>query len=154
MSVLLQKALRPATIRLHLEATDKDAAIRELLALIDDDEHLRDRAAAEEALFAREISMSTGMGDGIAMPHAKTNTVDHLTMALGLKAGGLDFDSADGEPAKIFFLTLSPANKAGPHIQLLSEVSNIMRHAEAREAILKATSPEGVFALLTDGQWG
>jgi mannitol/fructose-specific phosphotransferase system IIA component (Ntr-type) len=148
MSGILLKALKPEAIRLRLEATTKEAAIRELVGILDSVEPLQDRAEAERVIFAREQTMSTGMQDGLAIPHAKTDVVEHLVVALGLKPEGLDFDCADGQPARILFVTLSPTNKAGPHIQLLAEVTGVLRHQAAREAVLQAKTPEEVIAAL------
>ncbi len=153
MASMLQKVLKPEAIRIRLQATNKQEAIRELVDILDQAEHLKDRAEAERVLFARERSLSTGLQDGIAIPHGKTDTVDHLVVAIGIRKDGIDFDCADGKPARIFVLALSPASKAGPHIQFLAEISSILAKPEARQRLLSAASPQEVYSLLTLKKW-
>ena len=93
--------------------------------------------------------MSTGLQEGIAIPHGKTDTVESLVAAIGIKKDGVPFDSLDGRPAQIIALTLSPANKPGPHIQFLAEVSKALGMAAVREQLLAAGSEEAVLAALS-----
>jgi len=106
---------------------------------------VKDREAALKAVLEREQKMSTGMQQGIAIPHGKTDAVDRLVAVVGLKPEGIDFDSMDGQPARILVMTLSSLSRTGPHIQFLSEISQVLNNAEKREALLRAqTAAEAV----------
>ncbi len=147
---VLQRALNVNAVRLNLQATTKKAVIRELLAIADEVYNLKDRAACEKVVMAREKSLSTGMQNGIAMPHGKTDTVDRLIAVVGLQPDGIDFNCFDEQPARIFVMTLSPASKAGPHIQFLAEISSLLRDEEARELLLQSATPAEAYATLTN----
>jgi PTS system nitrogen regulatory IIA component len=105
-----------------------------------------DCEGALEALLAREQSMSTGMQHGVALPHAKTDVVQKMVVAVGLKKSGVDFQSIDGEPSRIFVMILSPAEIAGPHIQFLAGVSALLDSEESRKKLLASQTPEQIVA--------
>jgi len=84
--------------------------------------------------------MSTGMNNGVAIPHGKTDSVDQLVVAVGLKSSGIDFDSVDRKPSDIFIMTISPASRSGPHIQFLAEVSKVLRDEDSRRRLRVARS--------------
>ncbi|MEA3421261.1 MAG: PTS sugar transporter subunit IIA, partial [Acidobacteriota bacterium] len=102
-----------------------------------------------EAVLTREEKMSTGMENGIAIPHGKTDSVDHLIIAVALKKEGVDFDSMDGQASKIFIVTVSPQSRSGPHIQFLAEVSKLLKEPEAREMLLAARTVEEVIRVFS-----
>jgi len=151
-SAFLRHALRPELVRMDLGADTKVSAIRELVGILDEAGLLHNRAEAERVVLEREEVMSTGMEYGIAIPHGKTDTVDELLVALALKPDGIDFDCADGRPATILLVTLSPASRTGPHIRLMAEVSRLLSDPTLRDRVLAASSPESVVALLTTGE--
>jgi len=130
-------------------AETKDEAIHEMLDVLETAGVLPDRAAAEKVVFERERVMSTGMECGIAIPHGKTDTVDQLIVAVGIKREGLDFDCADGQPARMFIMTLSPVSRSGPHIRFLAEISRLLHTADVRERVLNAADSREVVAVLT-----
>ena len=142
-------AISVDSIALNLEATDKWAAIEELLDILVRGGKIPDREAALDVLLTREKKMSTAMGNGIAIPHGKTSTVDTLVSAIGIKPEGLDFDAIDGEPCTLFVLTLSPTTRTGPHIQFLAEISRQLTQESVRQKILSATTEAEVHQILT-----
>ena len=144
-----KKALSRQAVTLDLEGSTKDAVIEELVDLLDRAGKLRDRKAALKAVLEREKKMSTGMQNGIAIPHGKTESVDALAAAVGIKKDGLDFDSMDGEPSRIFILTVTPANRTGPHIQFLAEISRLLNDAAVRQRLLNAGSDMELIDILT-----
>ncbi len=144
----LRDAIVPRHLRPELTATDKPGIIRELLDILEQAGTLPDRKAAEAAVVEREACMSTGLERGIAIPHGKTDTVERLLVAVGLKPEGVDFDAADGQPSRIFILTLSPASRSGPHIRFLAEVSRLLQDDTRREQLLAAATPEAMAAAL------
>jgi len=93
--------------------------------------------------------MSTGMQNGIAIPHGKTDAVDQLIAGVGIHRAGVDFACMDGKPAHIFIMTLSPENRAGPHIQFLAEISKVLSRPELRENLLNAATADEILNLLT-----
>ena len=84
--------------------------------------------------------MSTGIGDGIAIPHGKSDAVVRLAAALGTQRRGVDFESLDGEPAYVFFLLVSPANVSGPHIKALARISRLLKNDEFKKRLIAADS--------------
>ncbi|NCC51007.1 MAG: PTS sugar transporter subunit IIA [Spartobacteria bacterium] len=146
----IKKALTKETVLLALSGTAKNEVIAELLDFLLAAHHLTllDRDRALQALYAREAKMSTGMENGVAIPHAKIADVDRMYAVLGIKKDGVDFDALDGKPSQIFVMTLSPADRAGPHIQFLAEISQILNNAAIREKLLAATSEEDVLLLI------
>lgn len=144
----LKKALSKESIRLNLQSRDKNAVIEEMLDILMENRQLRDRKAALKAIVEREKKMSTGMQNGIAIPHGKSDTVDGLVAAIGISREGVDFESLDGKPAHIIVMTLSPVNRTGPHIQFLAEISRLLNSAEARQRMLEATTEEQVLDVI------
>ena len=145
----IRKAISKEAIRLSLEARDKNGIIEELLDLIVRTGRIPDRKAALKCLLEREKKMSTGMHHGLASPHGKTDTLDSLVASVGILPEGVDFGSMDGEPSKIFILTVSPANRAGPHIQFLAEISRLLNREDVRRQLLEAQTVDEVYELLT-----
>jgi PTS system nitrogen regulatory IIA component len=130
-----------------LQGDTKEAVIEELLAVLVRNEAVRDAAAARDAVWTREKSMSTGMQYGIAIPHGRTDGVDQLVCAVGLKREGVEFDSIDGQPARIIVLTLSPKAAAAPHVQFMSSISQVLG-GEGREALLACRTATGMYNVL------
>lgn len=144
----LRKALTKDSIKLDLESTSKSGVIEELLDLLVASGKINDRKTALKALLEREKKMSTGMQKGIAIPHAKTDMVDSIVAAIGVKKEGVNFGALDGQPSNIFILTLSPAKRAGPHIQFLAEVSRMLNNDEVRNRVLQANSRNEIIEML------
>ncbi len=143
-----KKPLTVETISLELKGTTKTEILSEMVDLLMASGHIRDREAVLKAITDREKRMSTGMQNGIAIPHGKTDSVDCLVAALGIKHEGIDFGALDGQPSTIFVMTVSPDSRTGPHIQFLAEVSRPLNDASVRAKILAATTREEVLQLL------
>ncbi len=135
-------------IKRRLRGSTKAEIIDELLDLLDRSGQLTDVAAAREAVWEREDSMSTGLQYGVAIPHGKTDAVDRLVCAVGLRPRGVDFKSMDGKPSQIFVLTLSPKSKPAPHLQFMSTVSRIL-NKNGRRRVLAARTAEVVLEEFT-----
>lgn len=143
-----KKPLTVETISLDLKGNDKEEILSEMVNLLAASGHIRDKEAVLKAVTDREKRMSTGMQNGIAIPHGKTDSVDCLVAALGIKREGIDFGALDGQPSTIFVMTVSPDSRTGPHIQFLAEVSRPLNDASIRAKILSAASREEVLRLL------
>ncbi|MDR1908710.1 MAG: PTS sugar transporter subunit IIA [Spirochaetaceae bacterium] len=146
----LKTVLAKETINLHLRGTSKEEIINELLDVLVAANKIPDRNVAYEAIMERERKMSTGMKHGIAIPHGKSPSITDLVACIGISENPVDFDSLDGEPCRIFILTLSPVEKTGPHLQFLAEISLLFKSAEKRTEILKAGSPEEILKILSE----
>lgn len=145
----LKKLLSEDTIIFNLKATTKEGIIEEMIDLLVTRGRIKDRDAALRAVLEREQKMSTGMQHGIAIPHGKTDSVDKLVTAMALKKEGVDFGSMDGKPSTIFIMTISSVSRTGPHIQFLSEISQVLNDPEKRDRILQAQSSSEVMDVLT-----
>ena len=132
----LKKVLSPETVWVDLKADSKLGIIEEMIDRLVAAGKIKDREAALQAVLEREEKMSTGMQNGVAIPHGKTDSVKGLVAAVGLNKSGVDFDSMDGEPSTIFIMTVSPAKRTGPHMQFLAEVSRLLGSASERKKLL------------------
>jgi mannitol/fructose-specific phosphotransferase system IIA component (Ntr-type) len=144
----LKKILSEDLVILHLQGITKPEIIGEMLDALCAAGRVRNRERAWQALMEREAKMSTGMQSGLALPHAKTDETDRLVAAIGLKREGVPFDSLDGQPSTIFVMTLSPLNRAGPHIQFLAEIGRLIHDASVRQRLLAAQTPQDALKAL------
>lgn len=143
-----KRILSKEAVVLRLQGTSKEQIIEELIDVLVSAGKIADRKSALKAVMEREKKMSTGLQNGIAIPHGKSDTVEALVAALGLKPEGVAFDSLDGQPAQIFLMTLSPASRTGPHIQFLADISRVLHDPSMRERVLSAPSAEALVELL------
>jgi PTS system nitrogen regulatory IIA component len=140
--------ITPDTITLNLKGATKEAVITELLDMLSAQGKLVDWTAALKDLIDREQNMSTAIPNSIAVPHAKTNAVQELTAALGIKKSGLDFDSPLDDKTRIFILALAPPNKAKPLYKFILAITAALNNDTLRSKILAATTSEEVTELL------
>ena len=119
-----------------------------MLDLLEKSGKINDKKAVLNALIEREKSMSTGLGNGIALPHARTDAVKEISVAIGIKKGGVDFASLDGKPAFIFVMIASPSSGQAPHMQVLSAVSGALMQEEIKTKLLEATTADEVINIL------
>jgi CPA1 family monovalent cation:H+ antiporter len=140
--------IRPEHILADIAEVGKDNIIKELLAALDKTGAVPNFDAAFSALLAREKTLTTGIGDGIALPHAKIPGITDIVAALGVKKEGLDFDSMDGKPVNIVVLILSPESKPRPHIQFMATISRFLNNPETRKKILDAETAADIHSLI------
>ena len=145
----LKKYLDKNNIFLDLKSGSKETVIEEMIDRLVDSGKLKEKARPLQAIQAREQKMGTGMEHGIAIPHGKTDAVDHLVTAVGLKQEGIDFEAIDGKPSRIFIMTVSPLNRTGPHIQFLAEVSKLLKDDGTRKRLLAARTAEDVIRVFS-----
>jgi mannitol/fructose-specific phosphotransferase system IIA component (Ntr-type) len=131
--------LHKENIIIDLQGNTKEEIIKELIEKLDisDDER---KAEIFNAVMEREALSSTGMEDGVAMPHGKINADINISVVMGLKKDGIDFNSLDGQPSQIFVLLVSPSSGNAPHIQALASISNILSNPDARKELIAAVS--------------
>lgn len=143
----IKNILTPDVVSTSLKSTTKEDVIGELLDMLVASKAVSDRDEVFEALMERERKMSTGIQYGVAIPHAKTKAVKSLAACIGIKPEGIDFASLDGEPSRIFIMTVSPIDRVGPHVQFLAEISMVIKDEKARESLIKARTPQEVLAV-------
>lgn len=134
----LKKYLIEKTIIPRIKHDAKEEILLELLEVLCESGKLRHSQLddALDALLKREKKMSTGIQDGLAIPHAKISGIKDLIACMGLKPEGVDFDSLDGKPSTIFILTLSPVDTPVPHVQFLAEISQRLGDENRRTRLL------------------
>jgi PTS system nitrogen regulatory IIA component len=143
--------LSKKAITMDIKSTKKEDVLRELVdALINAGEiEKRHRNKLVEALMNRESLGSTAIGQGIAIPHAKSDCVEKLVAAFGLSRKGVDFDSLDGEPAHIFFLLVAPQDSAGPHLKALARISRLLKDKYFRDALRSCADDKSIVKAIT-----
>jgi PTS system nitrogen regulatory IIA component len=134
----------------HLKGETKDAIIAELIDALDRAGKLPDRAEALKAVMDRESTMSTGLENGVALPHGKSTTVPRLVAAFGLKPEGVDFKALDGQPSRLFVLVVSAVTRASQHIQFLGELGRALMCPAVREKLLDVETIGAVADVLTE----
>lgn len=143
----LSERLTPNRIRIPLTSETKDEVLRELVSILPNhDDEARERIL--QAIVEREAKMSTGIGQGVAIPHGKCELVTEMEIAFGISARPIDFASLDGKPVLIFFLLVSAPDKSGPHIRALAQISRMLSSPSLRDELGAARTPEDVVRLI------
>ena len=148
----LSDLLNEDAISLSLKARDKESSIKELVQLLESAHHVDTKGEILSKVLQRESMMSTGIGNGVAIPHGKTRLLDQLVAACGVSRAGIDFDSMDGEPATLFILLVSPENLRGPHVKALANVSRLLKEESVRDALRASETPAGFLATLREAE--
>ncbi|MGN0942153.1 PTS fructose transporter subunit IIABC [Fusobacterium varium] len=152
---MINNMLSENCINLDLKGTNKGQIIDELVEMLNAAGKLNDKEEYKKEILKRESQSSTGLEEGIAIPHAKTSAVKVPSIAFGLSKAGVDYDSLDGEPSKLFFMIAAPANASDTHIEVLSKLTTTLLDDDIRERLLNATSPKEVIEILsTDTEKG
>lgn len=133
-----------------LTATDKEGVIAELIAPISRLKQI-DRNDLVRVIMNREQLGSTGIGEGVGIPHGKLRDLSSLVMGFGLSRQGIDFDAIDGQPVYIFFLLLTPENAAGLHLKMLARISRILKNDLFRQQLREAQTADDVYAVIQSG---
>lgn len=150
MSVKIAELLDPAAIVAELKGTGKNDVLAELAeALIAANPALR-RDEVIRVLLERERLGSTGIGDGIAIPHGKLKNLEKQLIAFGLSRKGVDFDAMDGKPAKLFFLLIAPEEAVGIHLKTLARISKLLKTSQARERLQTATDRQQIHRIIAE----
>lgn len=136
-------------INLNLKGQTKQEIIDEMVEILYQGGKLNDKEEYKKAILAREAQSSTGLEEGIAIPHAKTSAVKIPSIAFGLSKNGVDYESLDGEPSKLFFMIVAPANASDTHIEILSKLTTMLLDDEIREKLLEVKTEQEVIDILT-----
>jgi mannitol/fructose-specific phosphotransferase system IIA component (Ntr-type) len=149
--VLLSELLTPDRVLMPLAAQDKKSVIAELTR------HLTDRSGGDfaevlRAVEEREAVLSTGIGFGVAIPHARSSHVQELSLVCGVSRSPVPYDSIDGEPVRLFFLIVGPEASAGQHVKVLSRIARLVRRDSLREQLCEAETPDEFYSLLLEAE--
>jgi len=131
----------------HLKGTSKEEIIDAMVDLVATSPKVLDKAKVREAIFDREKIMSTGVGNGFAIPHGKTDAVTEIVAAFAVTEREIDYDSLDEKPVRLVFLLVGKDNLVGPHIKLLSRISRLMNKEEFRTQLLSTGSAKEILDL-------
>ena len=148
----ISKLLSPDLIKIGLTSFTKDAIIKELIDILDTNSLLNDAEEAFSAVMERELKQSTGLEDGVAVPHGKSSAVDQLVGALAISNDEIDFDSLDGKPSHLFFLLIAPPHSAGPHVSALSNIATLILNKRFKRQIMEATTPEEAYDIIRQAE--
>ncbi|MDR1758929.1 MAG: PTS sugar transporter subunit IIA [Fibrobacter sp.] len=140
------------SIIIDCQSTDKKSVLNELVDTLCRAYQLEHRDEIFEMVWNREKSRSTGIGCGLAVPHAKMDYVDRMCMAAATLEKGIDFDALDGEPVYLLILIVSPGNTVGPHLKALSSVSRLLADGVVRKELIKAKTPAEFLTILRNAE--
>ena len=135
-------------VKIPLESKDKPDVLRELVQILKDADEIDDFDTVLKAVQEREDKQSTGLEKSFAVPHCKTAAVSSLKLAIGIAPQGIDFDSLDGEPSKLFFLLLAPPGQAGPHVEALAEIAKLACSNAFCKALIRSENAREVVELM------
>jgi PTS system nitrogen regulatory IIA component len=134
----------------ELRAKNKREALAELASVFTQGKIRFDSEAMLHVLLEREKLGSTGIGDGIAIPHGKLAGLEEMVVAFGRSREGIDFESMDGRPVQLFFLLVAPENSAGRHLKALAKISRMLKDRAFRKNLLDAQTPENLFRVIAE----
>jgi mannitol/fructose-specific phosphotransferase system IIA component (Ntr-type) len=145
----LMDIIHPGSVIVPLKAVTKQDAIFELVDVLADQAGISSRQELKDAVWQREMTRTTGLGYGIAIPHGKCRGCEKLSMAVGRTSTPIDFKSIDGKPVEIIVLLASPPDQTGPHIHALARITRIMTNDRARMQIKQAPTSKALYDLLS-----
>jgi len=135
-------------IKIPLESKNKPDVLREMVQILKNAGEINDFDTVLKAVQEREYKCSTGLEEGIAVPHCKTPAVPTLKLAIGISPKGIDFDSLDGKPSKLFFLLVASPSFSGPHVEALAEIAKLAQSKAFCKALVSLNNPSEVVELL------
>jgi len=138
----LAELLDKNAVKVPLEGLDREEVLAELVELLVRAGKVKDRDAVLEALYAREAKGSTGIGGGVAIPHAKCAGLEGLSLAAGASRDGIEFDAADGQPVHLVFLVLAAVDNPGPNVEVLADIGYLMQVPGVYEQMVSARNAD------------
>ena len=146
--MLLSDLLEPSAVSARLRASNKRDAVAELVALLESAHGIDSQGEILDRVLRREAMMSTGIGNGVAIPHGKARAVDRMLAACAVSPAGVEFDAADGEPARLFILLVSPESVGTPHVKVLANISRLLKEESVRKQLLEVDSAGAFLAVI------
>ena len=135
----------------QLSSQTKEGILRELVHALGKGPQRINEGRVIEILLERESLGSTGIGEGVAIPHGKSKEVKEIMATFGRSLSGMDFQSLDGKPTHLFFLLIAPENSAGTHLKALAQVSRLMKDPSFRKRLMEARTSEDICAIFSEG---
>ncbi len=134
-----------------LKGESKSDILREMMNSLAKNETGIDAEAALSAIMEREALGSTGVGEQVAIPHAKIADIEDISVLIGVKKDGIDFDSADGKPVKVFFMLVSPEKQMNMHLKTLARISKLVKMTDFKDRVTaESSTPERIYAILKE----
>ena len=140
----LADILSPETVLLPLRSVNKTDIIKQLVQILNTAGKINDLDKVLKAVLDREAVMSTGVGEGVAIPHGKSDAAPTIVAALGIAEEPVDFESIDEKPVRLIWLLVGPPGRTGPHLKALSRISRLMHRQDFRNRLIQAPSPKDV----------
>lgn len=150
--MLLSELLNQKSVSANLKAGTKREALVELVELLESAHGLDSQGEILDRVLRREDMMSTGIGNGVAIPHGKAKAVDRMLAACAVSDPGVDFDSSDGEPAHIFILLVSPEAVGASHVKVLANISRLLKEESVRKSLRDARGSADLLAALKSAE--
>ena len=144
----ISEVLKPEAIIMKIKSREKIAVLKELVTHMVANKFVEDGEEFQKALAKRENLESTGIGDGIAIPHARTDAVKNLVLAFARSEEGVEFSAIDGKPSYLIFLIASPVDKKSEYIMALAKLSRLLRKQEVRRLLKDADSPDEILNII------
>jgi len=148
----LSELLTAKAVSANLKARTKRDALVELVDLLEDAHGIRSQGEILDRVLRREAMMSTGIGNGVAIPHGKAKAVDRMLAACSISREGVDFESADGELAHIFILLVSPETVGASHVKVLANISRVLKEESVRKTLRESAGPMELLAALKSAE--
>lgn len=146
--MLLSELLNAQALQPRLKGRTKREVLVELVEMLESAHGIRSQGEILDRVLRRESMMSTGIGNGVAIPHGKARAVDRMVAACGVAAPGIDFESVDGEPVTLFILLVSPEAVGAPHVRVLANISRLLKEEPVREQLRGCTHPDDFLSTL------
>lgn len=148
----INQLLHPDRIRVGLSCDTKQDAINTMVDLLEGNPSINELATVRDAVFEREATMSTGVGKGLGLPHAKTPAATETIAAFATMAPPIPFDAIDDAPVELMLLLVGPTANTSLHIKVLGRISRLVNRPPIREALINATNPEGILDTLKEAE--
>ncbi len=134
----------------NLDGIDKNSVLKELSAFLEEKGVVKNKDTLLTALTEREKLGSTGIGENVAIPHAKLEEIDHIITLFGRSEKGVEFESLDKKPVHFVCLVIAPSNSTGQHLKALARISRLLKNPVLREAVLSATEMDKIYSILVN----
>lgn len=153
--VMIKDLLQLDLVLDRIASTDKRGVIREFAEMLRSRDRIRDESELVRVLLERESLGSTGIGDGVAIPHAKLHQLREMIVAFGRSDQGVEYDAMDARPVHLFFLLVTPDDRPGEHLRALARISRILKNPALREQLRQAPGREDILKLIheEDGKY-
>ncbi|OCL28564.1 PTS fructose transporter subunit IIA [Orenia metallireducens] len=148
----ISNLMREDLIKLNLANNTKNEVLAEMVDLLDAADKITSKDEFYQTILAREAKSTTGVGNGIAIPHGKSDVVKEPTLVFAKSEQGVDFDSFDDQPVKILFMIAVPEGKNDEHLKVLAQLSRKLMHADFREALMNANTKEDILTVIKENE--